>query len=205
MHADAMLRRAIVALAVATALILIPGATEAQRRPLSPRPFPTAGEPESASTAREDAGTSAVTTPGQSAQRALAAAAAMADREAPTEEELGMPIFPNSQYITSYDAGRGQHFHLFGSTATFVDLVGYYSVVLDERGRRVYNRPAIHQFETGPFRDREMDYRPSVTIKDYSLNGSPSYLNTAPGGDPPAFSTIIQITTTLPAGAAATR
>ncbi len=202
MHVDAMLRRATVALAVVTALIVIPGATEAQRRPLSPRPFPTAGEPESeASTAREDAGTSAVTTPGQAAQLALAAAAAMADREAPTDEELGVPIFPNSQYITSYDAGRGQVFHLFGSTATFVDLVGYYSVVLDERGRRVYNRPAIHQFETGPFRDREMDYRPSVTVKDY---GSPGFLNTAPGGDPPAFPTIIQITT-LPTGAAAAR
>ena len=111
------------------------------------------------------------------------------------------PDLPQRPYITSYDAGRGQRFHLFGTSARFADMVRYYSVVLRERGRRVYDAPPIHQFETARFRDREMDYRPSVTIKDYTWNGAAGYINTTPGGDPAAFPTIIQITT-LPEGAA---
>ena len=28
---------------------------------------------------------------------------------------LGAPIYPSAVYLTSYDAGRGQRFYLFGS------------------------------------------------------------------------------------------
>ena len=114
---------------------------------------------------------------------------------------LGAPVYPNAQYLTSYDAGRGQRFHLFGTTARFTDMVRYYSVVLRDRGRRVYDAPPIHQFETARFRDREMDYRPSVTIKDYTWNGAAGYIHAAPGAGAATFPTIIQITT-LPAGPA---
>ncbi len=164
-------------LAAATAVPLT-----AQRRPV-PRPFPTPDAPATrpASTSGTDA---------------AAPASAV-----PTEATLGVPIYPNAQYITSYDAGRGQRFHLFGTNARFADMVRYYSARLRERGRRVYDAPPIHQFETARFRDDRMNYRPSVTVKDYTWNGSAGYINTAPGASPATFPTIIQITT-LPAGAA---
>ena len=168
-------------LLLGAALVISPAA---QRAPV-PRPFPT---PE---TARER----------PSPTRAPAPSAVATGTAVPTEAELGAPIYPNARYITSYDAGRGQRFHLFGTSARFADMVRYYSVVLRERGRRVYDAPPIHQFETARFRDREMDYRPSVTIKDYTWNGAAGYINTTPGGDPAAFPTIIQITT-LPEGTA---
>ena len=41
----------------------------------------------------------------------------------PTEAMLGVPIFPGAQFIASYDAGRGQRYYIFGSAASFVDLV----------------------------------------------------------------------------------
>ena len=156
----------------------------AQRRPV-PRPFPT---PEAAP-ARPD--------PAPAVDAAASGSATEAG--VPTAATLGVPVYPNAQYITSYDAGRGQRFHLFGTSARFADMVRYYSVVLRERGRRVYDAPPIHQFETARFRDREMDYRPSVTIKDYTWNGAAGYINPAPGAGAATFPTIIQITT-LPAG-----
>ena len=47
---------------------------------------------------------------------------------------LGVPIYPGAQFLKSYDAGRGQRFFLFGSTATFVELVTYYRERLKQRG-----------------------------------------------------------------------
>ena len=199
---DARLRRA-AATAVGAALaavLAVPVASAQQRQPV-PRPFPTPddpGRPDAAETreaAPPVATADTVSTP--------AAASLMPEMGAPTEESLGVPIFPTAHYITSYDAGRGQRFHLFGAITTFGELVTYYARVLDDRGRRVYDGPPIHQFETARFRDREMDYRPGVTIKDYTWNGSAGYPNTTPAGDPPAFATIIQITT-LPNSPAAT-
>ena len=207
-HVDAASRILPALGAALLTVIVVADAAEAQRRPLAPRPFPAVAEPEpEAATSPEAAVTSATTAPAQPSglegSPAAAADAAVSGLEVPTEAELGVNIFPSARYITSYDAGRGQRFHLFGATAPFTDLVSYYSTVLDDRGRRVYDRPAIHQFETARFRDREMDYRPSVTIKDYTWNGSPGYTNPAPGADPAAFPTIIQITT-LPNSPAAT-
>ncbi len=165
--------------------MLLAGATAvplpAQRQPV-PRPFPTPGA-----------------APARPAPAPGIDAPAVAPTEAPTEATLGVPVYPNAQYITSYDAGRGQRFHLFGTSARFADMVRYYSVVLRERGRRVYDAPAIHQFETARFRDREMNYRPSVTIKDYTWNGAAGYIHAAPGAGAATFPTIIQITT-LPEG-----
>ena len=156
----------------------------AQRRPV-PRPFPT---PETAP-ARPPSTPEIDTT------------APAANVEAPTEATLGVPIYPSAQYITSYDAGRGQRFHLFGASVGFADMVRYYSVMLRERGRRVYDAPPIHQFETARFRDNRMDFRPSVTIKDYTWNGAAGYVDPKPGTEPAIFPTIIQITT-LPEGTA---
>lgn len=158
----------------------------AQQRPV-PRPFPTPDDPPArrASTPEVDR-----------------AAAPAANVDAPTEETLGVPVYPSARYLTSYDAGRGQRFHLFGATVRFDDMVRYYVTRLRDRGRRVYDAPPIHQFETARFRDDRMDYRPSVTIKDYTWNGSAGYLDPTPGADPPAFPTVIQITTAPAADAA---
>ena len=157
----------------------------AQRRPV-PRPFPSPEAP--------------AVRPGATPEVDATAPAAVTDASVPTEATLGVPVYPSAQYITSYDAGRGQRFHLFGTSARFPDLVRYYSARLRERGRRVYDAPPIHQFETARFRDREMDFRPSVTIKDYTWNGAAGYIHAAPGSDAATFPTIIQITT-LPDGA----
>jgi hypothetical protein len=165
----------------------------AQRQPV-PRPFPTPGT----TPARPAPARPAPVAP---ASEAAAPAPTVAAADAPTEQTLGVPIYPSAQYLASYDAGRGQRFHLFGTSAAFANLVRYYSVVLRERGRRVYDAPAIHQFETARFRDREMNFRPSVTIKDYTWNGAAGYIHAAPGAAAATFPTIIQITT-LPEGTA---
>jgi len=76
-------------------------------------------------------------------------------------------------------------------------MVRYYTVVLDERGDRVFDGPATHMFEVGRFREEEMAFPPGVTVKDYSWNGSEGYLNTT-GGEPAKFRTIIQLVPALP-------
>ena len=113
--------------------------------------------------------------------------------ETPTAETLGFPIYPNAEYLTSYDAGRGQRYYLFGSNASFTDLVQYYNVLLDERGNRVFDTPPTHIFEIGRFREENMAFPPGITIKDYTWNGSEGYLNPKPGSEPERFRTIIQI------------
>ena len=182
------------------AALAVPASATQQRQPV-PQPFPTPDNREQT----DAADTSGAVPSGSSADTVSVppAASLMSQTEAPTAESLGIPIFPTAQYITSYDAGRGQRFHLFGAVTDFRELVSYYGNVLDERGRRVYDRPPIHQFETARFRESEMDYRPSVTIKDYTWDGAAGYPNTTPGSDPPAFATIIQFTT-LPNSPAAT-
>jgi hypothetical protein len=112
---------------------------------------------------------------------------------APTEATLGVPIYPGAQFITSYDAGRGQRYYIFGSAASFVDLVAYYRTVLKQKGELVYDVPATHEFDVGKFREETMAFPPGVTIKDYQSDVSPGYPNPKPGGQPARFPTIIQI------------
>src|SRR5687768_7369994 len=57
---------------------------------------------------------------------------------APTEATLGFPIYPSAQFIRSYDAGRGQQYHLFGSEVPFAGLVKYYQSALKTRGTLVF-------------------------------------------------------------------
>jgi hypothetical protein len=106
---------------------------------------------------------------------------------------LGVPIFPSAQFLTSYDAGQGQRYYLFGSTATFADLVGYYRTVLKQRGELVFDEPATHMFEVGRFREESMAFPPGVTIKDYIGGSMKGYLNPKRGAQPERFPTIIQI------------
>ena len=82
-------------------------------------------------------------------------AAPEAADSAPTEAALGFPVYPNSQFIASYDAGRGQRYYLFGSDLPFAALVKYYQSALKNRGTLVFDAPATHVFEIGRFPRRD--------------------------------------------------
>jgi hypothetical protein len=112
---------------------------------------------------------------------------------APTEAMLGVPLYPGLQFIASYDAGRGQRFYLFGSTAAFEVLVAYYRTLLKQRGDLVFPVPATHEFSLGRFRSETMAFPPSLTIKDYESAVSQGYPNPKLGGQPARFPTIVQI------------
>jgi hypothetical protein len=112
---------------------------------------------------------------------------------APTQEELGLPIYPSAQFLASYDAGRGQRYYLFGTNATFAEIVAYYKTYLKDGGERVYDEPPIHMWEVGRFREEEMAFPPGITVKDYTWNGSQGWLNSVPGAPPQRFKTVIQL------------
>ena len=158
---------------------------EAQQQP-TPQPFPRPGSGQASQPGRP---VPQVPPPAPSA----AAPERPASDAAPTEATLGVPIFPGAQFIASYDAGRGQRYYIFGSPATFVDLVAYYRTVLKQKGELVYEVPATHEFDVGKFREETMAFPPGVTIKDFQSDISQGYPNPKPGGQPARFPTIIQI------------
>lgn len=119
----------------------------------------------------------------------------------PTEQTLGLPIYPGAKFIGSYDAGRGQRYYLFGTNAEFAQIVTYYRTVLKQRGELVYEEPPIHMFDVGRFREETMAFPPGVTVKDYTWAGSAGYLNPKRGAEPARFKTVIQLVPS-PAGAA---
>jgi hypothetical protein len=130
---------------------------------------------------------------GQAPSPPSSVASAPGSEDAPTEAMLGVTIYPNAQFITSYNAGRGQRYYLFGTTASFVDLVNYYRTTLKQRGELVYEVPATHEFDVGKFNEDTMAFPPGVTIKDFQSDVSQGYPNPKPGGQPARFPTIIQI------------
>ena len=111
----------------------------------------------------------------------------------PTAATLGFPIYPGAQYLASYDAGRGQRYYLFGTTAPYADIVLYYRTQLDERGDVVFREPPTHMFSIGRFRDETMAFPPGVTVKDWTWGGSQGYPNTRLGAEPARFPTVIMI------------
>jgi hypothetical protein len=111
----------------------------------------------------------------------------------PTAATLGVPIYPGAQFIGSYDAGRGQRYYIFGSAARFVDLVGFYGAILKQKGERVFDVPATHEFDIGRFDQDTMAFPPGVTVKDFQSEVSKGYPNPKPGGQPVRFPTLIQI------------
>jgi hypothetical protein len=106
---------------------------------------------------------------------------------------VGVTLYPGSQFLGSYDAGRGQKFYIFGTTASFPAIVAFYREILKERGDLVFDAPATHVFDIGRFREDTMAFPPSVTIKDFQSEVSQGYPNPKPGGTPARFPTIIQI------------
>ena len=183
-----MMRR-LVLVALVTALLTAAGSAQ------TPQPFPRAGAqpPPRPST------------PVPAPQIAAPAAPqAAADPNAPTAATLGVSVYPTAQFLGSYDAGRGQRYYVFGTTAAYIDVVGYYRTQTDENGDTVFRDPPTHMFTGGTlgrFREETMAFPPSVTVKDWTSGGSQGYPNPKLGAQPARFPTVIMIVP-APAGAA---
>jgi len=130
-----------------------------------------------------------------------AATAPPQDASEPPEGSLGVVIYPAAQFITSYDAGKGQRYYLYGTTAPFAEIVQYYRNTLRQRGELVFEQPPVHQFDLGRYREETMAFQPSVTVKDFTWGGTAGYLNPKRGAQPTRFPTIIQIVPNPPGAA----
>ena len=176
---------------------LLAAALAAQQQPPVPKPFPQPGATQPVKPAPPPAKPSQPTQPpvAQPAPPpgATPPAASPSAEGAPTEAALGVPIYPGAQFLRAYDAGRGQRFYLFGTTASFVDLVSYYRGRLKQRGEVVFETPATHEFLVGRFREETMAFPPGVTIKDFQSEVSQGYPNPKVGAQPARFPTVIQI------------
>jgi hypothetical protein len=176
---------------VPVALFLV--AALAQQRPPVPQPFPRPAETQPAKPADAPPQPPATAPREPATVKPAAVAPTTVCESAPTAAMLGVPIHPGAQFITCYDAGRGQKFYLFGSTASFTDLVTYYKNQLKKSGDLVFDAPATHEFEVGRFREETMAFPPGVTIKEYKSAISEGYPNPRLGGQPARFPTVIQI------------
>ena len=164
----------------------------------TPQPFPQPGgsrppAPAPPASARPATPQPAPATAAPQQPAAPASAATQGAEQAPTEAALGVPVFPNAQFIASYNAGRGQRYYIFGTSASFVDLVNYYRTTLKQRGELTYEVPATHEFDIGKFDEDRMAFPPGVVIKDFQSDVSQGFPNPKPGGQPARFPTIIQI------------
>ena len=161
------------------------------QQPPAPQPFPrTGGQQQPARPAPTPSQPSA---PPPAPAPATAGKATAAPESAPGESQLGVQIYPGAQFLASYDAGRGQRYYLFGTTASFLDVVTYYRTALKQRGELIFDAPATHQFDIGRFREDTMAFPPSVTVKEFQSQVSQGYPNPRPNGQPARFPTVIQI------------
>jgi hypothetical protein len=167
-------------------MFLLAAAIAQQQTPPPPQPFPRPN----VQPARPGSQPTVQPAPPPVAPSASAAPAA---EKPPTETMLGVPVYPGAQFISSYDAGRGQRFYIFGTAASFVDLVAFYRTVLKQKGDLIIDAPATHQFDVGKFREETMAFPSGVTIKDFQSQVSQGYPNPKLGGQPARFPTIIQI------------
>jgi hypothetical protein len=156
----------------------------------TPQPFPRPATP---AVPRNPPGAPPPGAPAPAQPAAPVTQAAPPAPGAPTEAMLGAPIYPSAVYLTSYDAGRGQRFYLFGTTVPYLELVNYYKTMLKQKGDELFEAPPTHQFETGKFRDESMAFVPSVTIKDYTFGGSAGFPNPKKDATPERYPTVIQI------------
>jgi hypothetical protein len=158
------------------ALLTVPAMLFAQTPPV-PKPFPQPGR-------QQQVAPPAQQKPDETRQ---------AQGDEPSEAVLGVSVYPNAQFLTSYDAGRGQRYYLFGVDASFDQVVVFYRNLLKDKGERVFDEPPVHMFDTGRFREDSMAFPPSVTVKDYTWGGMEGYLNPKAGAQPQRFKTVIQI------------
>ncbi len=152
----------------------------------TPQPFPRVGPPKPAPTLPHQA-------PAPLPVVQPASQPAPGPNDVPTETTLGVQIYPGAAFLGSFDAGKGQRYYLFGTNASFLEIVNYYKTVLKQKGELVFEEPGIHQFDLGKYREETMAFPPSVTVKDYAWGGSAGYLNPNRGKEPARFKTIIQV------------
>lgn len=170
-----------------------PGQTPAPARPTEPAPTTRPPAPAPAQPAPTRPPSAPVVPPPAAAP------------PAPTAQSLGLPIYPAAQYLATYDAGSGQKYVLFGTTAGFAEIVGYYKTQLKEGGELVFREPATHTWDVGRFREETMVFPPGVTVKDFTWGGSKGYPNPRLNGQPERFPTIIMLVPQPPAAAPAAR
>lgn len=185
-------------LTIAFAAALVPASGQ---QPPVPQPFPRPGDPAASRPAPAEPQRQAPPQqPPAQQPPAPAAAPAAADPGAPDPAALGMPVYPGATFLGSFDAGMGQRYYLYGTNASFAEMVAYYRTYLRDRGNEVFdNDPPTHVFEIGRFREESMAYAPGITVKDYTWNGSEGYLHVRAGQPPQRFRTVLQI---VPAPAA---
>lgn len=104
----------------------------------------------------------------------------------------GVPIYPNAEFLESFDAGRGQRFYLYGTNTPYDTVVQYYKAASKSSGRELFKAPAMQQFDLGRFNEDTMAYPPSVVVKDYTWMDSPGYLHVS-GTTEKRYKTVIQI------------
>src|SRR5690349_14806060 len=113
-------------------------ATLTAQQPPAPAPFPRAGT-QQPPRPLPPTGAPPQPAPAQPAPAAPPASGAPATESGPGESQLGVQLYPGAQFLASYDAGRGQRYYLFGTTASFVDVVAFYRTVLKQRGDLVFD------------------------------------------------------------------
>ena len=173
----------------------------------TPQPFPRTGEsrppaPATPAAPRQVVGTQQPqpTAPatGQGAAQVSPPAAPPAqagsiDPNAPRPDEVVFPVYPAAQFLASFDAGRGQRYFLYGTTAGFAEIIAYYRTQLNDKGDLVFKEPPTHVFEVGRYREESMAFPPGVTVKDWMWGGSQGYPNPKPAGQPARYPTVIMI------------
>ena len=175
----------------------------------TPQPFPRPGAPQPpaaprpATPAPPPSAPAPGPTPAPSVPAAAAALQPSQDPGAPDAVTVYFPTYPTAQFLTSYDAGRGQRYYIYGATASYAELVTYYRNQLRDRGEQVFEEPPTHMFSMGRFREDTMAFPPGVTVKDWTWGGSQGYPNPKPGGLPARFPSIIVIVPPPPAAAPA--
>jgi hypothetical protein len=169
----------------------------------TPQPFPgvRASQPEQP---RADVAAAPRATLASQAAQPTTRPPAPADTNAPSAAVVGFPIFPNSQFLASYDAGKQQRYYVYGTTGSYAEVVKYYQSELKDRGAQVFAEPATHMFAQR-FREETMAFPPGVTVKDWTSGGSQGYPNSKPGAQPARFPTVVVIVPPPPEPAAQSR
>jgi hypothetical protein len=109
----------------------------------------------------------------------------------PAAATVVFPIFPGSEFLGSYDAGKGQRYYLYGTAKPYLDVVAFYRAQLKDRGDEVFAEPPTHMFQD-KFRPETMAFPPGVTVKDWTYQ-SKGYPNPHVGAQPERFPTIVMI------------
>jgi hypothetical protein len=175
---------------LAGAALLVPVSAQQSQTVPVPKPFPGASSPPS--TPPPSAPAPPVAVPASQAP-VVRPALPTSQSAAPTEQMLGAPgvIFPQSDYLESFDLDRGQRCYLFGTNSGYAEVLAYYKQTLKDGGRELFKSPAMQQFDIGKYQEQTMAYPPSVVVKDYASNGA-GYLHVV-GVTEKRFRTIIQI------------